>query len=268
MYQDMHVTKKWEFTEPMAVWSIYKLFTEKDYIINHRIIIPDKYFFIYTMEGVGHFVVDDEPLVVGSNSLVVVNAKRNLYYRCSGPKWNFWLIEFKTTHLRLIPNHVYPLTLSKAGAKLCTDALEEFKQERLQTAAALFQALYYTSCRMVQQADRGQTHRLLNSALLYMRENIGRFSVKELCRYLNVEEWTLRNIFMRELSTSPKRYFEYLRLEESKRYLETTSLSIAAIATQLGFSNPGHFSTAFRKEYGQAPMKYRQDFNVDADSTK
>lgn len=143
VYQDMHVTNSWEFTEPMAVKAIYKLFTEGDYAVNHRIIVPDKYFYIYTMEGVGTFVVDDDQLVVSANSLVVVNAKRGLHYHCSGPKWNFWLVEFKTAHPRLIPNKVYPLALGKTVLSQFAVALQEFKQEHIQSAAALFQFIYY-----------------------------------------------------------------------------------------------------------------------------
>ena len=113
-----------------------------------------------------------------------------------------------------------------------------------------------------------QTRRLLNAALAYMQENLRNFSVAELCRYLNVEERTLRNIFMRKLNTSPKKYFEYLRLEESKRYLETTTLPVSVIAAHMGFANSGHFSTAFRREYGETPKQYRLAFNDGVYLTK
>ncbi|MFG6373959.1 MAG: helix-turn-helix domain-containing protein [Oscillospiraceae bacterium] len=268
MYQDMHVTNSWEFTEPMAVKAIYKLFTEGDYAVNHRIIVPDKYFYIYTMEGVGTFVVDDDQLVVSANSLVVVNAKRGLHYHCSGPKWNFWLVEFKTAHPRLIPNKVYPLALGKTVLSQFAVALQEFKQEHIQSAAALFQFIYYASARLAEERQGKQTRRLLNAALAYMQENLRNFSVAELCRYLNVEERTLRNIFMRKLNTSPKKYFEYLRLEESKRYLETTTLPVSVIAAHMGFANSGHFSTAFRREYGETPKQYRLAFNDGVYLTK
>lgn len=268
MYQDMHVTNGWDFTEPMAVRAIYKLFTEGDYAVNHRIIDPDKYFYIYTMEGVGNFVVDDDQLVVSPNSLVIVNAKRRLQYHCAGPKWNFWLVEFKTPCVRLTPNKVYPMILGKRVLSQFAVALEEFKQERVQSAGALFQFIYYASAGLAEEGMGAQPRLLLNTALVYMRENLHDFSVTELCRYLNVEERTLRNIFVRKLNTSPKKYFEYLRLEESKRYLETTALPVAAIAAQMGFSNSGHFSTAFRKEYGKTPKQYRMAFNDSTYLTK
>lgn len=268
MYQDVYVAKDWKFTEPMAVRAVYKLYTEQGYAASHRIIEPDKYIFFYTMEGAASFTVDDGQMMVGPNSLLIVNARRNLFYRCAGPKWNFWLVEFKTSHMVFLPNQVYPLTLGSPVLWLCEAALRDMKREHLRSAASLFQSLYYSCYHMLQKGTGPQTHRLLSSAELYMRENISRFSVAEMCACLNVEERTLRNVFMRELNTTPKKHFEFLRLEESKRCLENTSLSIAEIASHLGFSNPGHFSTAFRKEYGETPKQYRLTFSVSSEPDK
>lgn len=267
-YQDFYVADSWKFTEPMAVKVIYKQYTEKGYVSKHKIIVPDKFIFIYTMEGAGSFTVDDTQLMVGANSLVVINAKRSLHYHCAGPKWNFWLFEFKTPNQLFTPNKVYPLTLGKSALRLCVAALRDLKLERLHSAGALFQALYYTAYRKVQEGPNAKRQAVLRSATQYMRENLAHFSVADLCAYLNIEERTLRNIFVQNLNTPPKQYFEFLRLEESKRYLETTALSIAAIAAQLGFSNPGHFSTAFRKEYGVTPKSYRMAFSTSIEPTK
>ena len=267
-YQDFYVAETWEFTEPMAVKVIYKQNTEKGYASNHKIIVPDKYIFIYTMEGAGSFIVDDTQLMVGANSLVVINAKQSLHYHCAGPKWNFWLFEFKTPNQLFTPNKVYPLTLGKSELRLCVAALRDLKLERLHSAGALFQALYYAAYRKIQEGPNAKRQAVLRSATQYMRENLSHFSVADLCAYLNIEERTLRNIFVQNLNTPPKQYFEFLRLEEAKRYLETTALSIAAIASQLGFSNPGHFSTAFRKEYGVTPKSYRMTFSASVEPTK
>ena len=266
MYQDVYMAKDWNFTDPIAVKVIYNLFTEQGYASNHRIIEPDKYIFFYTMEGAGSFTVDDRQLMVGANSIVVINAKRNLHYHCAGPQWNFWLFEFKTPNMIFIPNKVYLVDLGKPALSLCTAAMQNLKWNRPQSAAALFQSFYYTCYQTVQKGLPSRTHLLLNSALLYMRENINRFSVAELCSYLNIEERTLRNIFMRKMNTTPKKHFEFLRLEESKRYLEASALSIADIAARLGFANPGHFSTAFRKDYGVTPKQYRLAFNANVES--
>lgn len=266
MYSDFHVAADWSYTSPMSVKIIYKLFTEPGYASNHKIIDPHKYIFIYTMEGVGFFMVDDIQIMATPNTLVIINAKQSLHYHCASDKWNFWLIEFKTPQLLFAPNKIYPLILDKTDLTLCAAALDALKQEHLLHTGALFQALYYSAYRKTQETVTVQKHKLLRSALLYMQENISHFSVEDLCSYLNLAERTLRNIFVQNLGTSPKKYFEFLRLERSKQYLENTSLSVAMIAAELGFSNPGHFSTAFRCEYGVTPKRYRLTFSVNPDT--
>lgn len=265
MYYDFHVTSKWEYTVPMSVNVIYKLYTEKGYASNHKRIDPHKYIFIYTMEGTGSLTVDDAQLIATPNTLVIINARHNLHYHCANATWNFWLFEFKTQELLLTPNKIYPLILDKADLTLCASALDELKQEHLLSAGALFQALYYSAHRKVQEGTAIQKHKLLRSALLYMQENLSHFSVGELCACLNVEERTLRNIFVQNLRSSPKKYYEFLRLEQSKQFLETTSLPISTIAAELGFSNPGHLSTAFRQEYGVTPKRYRLTFSANTE---
>lgn len=267
MYYDFYVASRWAYTAPMSVKVIYKLFTDMGYESNHKIIDPEKYIFFYTLEGTGVILVDGMELSVTPHTLIIVNAKKSLHYHCADVQWNFWLFEFKTPELLFEPNKVYPLILDKTALTLCSAALSELKRGYLTSASAYFQAIYYSAySSSLEPLDPGK-HRLLRFALLYMNENLSNFTVRELCACLNVEERTLRNIFLRHLHTSPKKYFEFLRLEMAKRYLETTSQSISALAATLGFSNAGHLSAAFSKEYGITPRQYRQTFSVSTDNS-
>lgn len=262
MYSDFHVSADWVYTSPMSVKTIYKLFTEHGYASNHKIIDPQKFFFIYTMEGAGIFMIDNIQIMTTPNTLAIVNAKQSLHYHCVADRWNFWLFEFKTPTQLFTPNKVYAMVLDKTDLTLCAAALEALKQEQLMRTGALFQSLYYSAYQKAEDAIIVQKHKLLRSALLYMQENISHFSVSDLCSYLNLSERTLRNIFLQNIGSSPKKYFEFLRLERSKQYLENSDLSISAIASELGFSNSSHFSTAFRNEYGVTPKHYRLTFSV------
>ena len=50
--------------------------------------------------------------------------------------------------------------------------------------------------------------------------------------------------------------------------METTTLPVSVIAAHMGFANSGHFSTAFRREYGETPKQYRLAFNDGVYLTK
>ena len=55
--------------------------------------------------------------------------------------------------------------------------------------------------------------------------------------------------------------FEYLRHERlriAQDLLDSTSLSIASIAKEIGFSTPANFATAFRERFGLTPTEWRR----------
>lgn len=50
-------------------------------------------------------------------------------------------------------------------------------------------------------------------------------------------------------------------IEEAKELLSTTSLSVNAIAYQLGFEYPQSFNKLFKNKTEQTPLQFRQSFN-------
>lgn len=262
MYSDFHVSEEWVCTDKMSVRIIYKLYADPTYLSVHKLIDPEKYIFFYTMEGKGTIVVDSVPVAVEDNTLVIIQAKNDLRYWCNSDIWNFWLFEFKTDRMIFEPRKVYSLLLTQQDLTHCTMALEELKQGNNLLASVLFQTVYYTAYKKLQSADSEKDKRIVRAAISYMRANIKNFALEDLCLCQTIQERTLRNVFQRVLKTPPKQYFQYLRLEASKQYLESSVLSIAQIAGELGFSGSGHFSMAFKKEYGMTPSQYRSTFNL------
>ena len=64
------------------------------------------------------------------------------------------------------------------------------------------------------------------------------------------------NPLLHMLSLLP--YILNLRIEQSKKLLNTSSLSVAEIALVCGFDNSNCFSTAFKRICGVAPSEYRR----------
>ncbi|MGW5366414.1 helix-turn-helix domain-containing protein [Actinopolymorpha pittospori] len=63
--------------------------------------------------------------------------------------------------------------------------------------------------------------------------------------------------FRRHTGYSFSGYVRGLRIDEAKRYLRTTSLSVAEIARRVGFRDPFHFSRVFRRATGVPPRDFR-----------
>ena len=65
-------------------------------------------------------------------------------------------------------------------------------------------------------------------------------------------------LFKQAFHQSPYQYVLTRRIERAKAMLRDASLSIAEIATECGFSNQGHLTTAFKHRTGMTPGAYRK----------
>ena len=73
----------------------------------------------------------------------------------------------------------------------------------------------------------------------------------------DMNKYYLVHSFTKHFGRSPINYLNEKRIDESKKLLETTSLSIAQIAETVGFSSQSYFSQAFKKNTLMTPNEYR-----------
>jgi len=71
---------------------------------------------------------------------------------------------------------------------------------------------------------------------------------------------TFARTFRAETGTTPAAYIEALRVEAARRLLETTDLTVGAIAGVVGLRHGETLHRAFRKRVGTTPDRYRQHF--------
>lgn len=75
---------------------------------------------------------------------------------------------------------------------------------------------------------------------------------------LHINPYHLHRIFKRVVGVTPAEYLMQKRIAEAaKKLLDETERNITEIAAAVGFVNPAHFSTVFRKQIGQSPSAYR-----------
>lgn len=60
---------------------------------------------------------------------------------------------------------------------------------------------------------------------------------------------------------TPSQIHTYFRLEEAKRLLKDTSLSIQKISEEVGYHDTAYFSKIFKKSLGMTPSRFRDHAN-------
>ncbi|WP_322025191.1 response regulator [Burkholderia sp. BCC1977] len=83
-------------------------------------------------------------------------------------------------------------------------------------------------------------------------------TVEQLARAVGTHEKRLSRAFRDNLGQTVFEYLRHERLRIAQDLLDSTSLSIASIAKEIGFSTPANFATAFRERFGITPTEWRR----------
>jgi transcriptional regulator GlxA family with amidase domain len=91
----------------------------------------------------------------------------------------------------------------------------------------------------------------------HLDENLG---VDALAARAGMSPRTFARVFRRETATTPAAFVEELRVEAARRLLETTDLTVAALARRVGMKHAETLHRAFHRRLGTTPDRYRQHF--------
>jgi AraC-like DNA-binding protein len=88
--------------------------------------------------------------------------------------------------------------------------------------------------------------------------NIGRsIRLAELAEVCGLSKTHFGRAFKAASGKTPHGYLIWLRVEQAKHLLETTSMSMLEIADKCGFGQPQYFATVFQREVGITPTAWR-----------
>jgi AraC-like DNA-binding protein len=93
----------------------------------------------------------------------------------------------------------------------------------------------------------------------YIQENCLRLqSLSEIAEACHIDEAYLCRLFKRFGDVSPYKYLMRLKMNVAAARLQSPDAMIKEVAYALGFSNPFHFSRAFKKAFGISPGAFRR----------
>jgi AraC family transcriptional regulator len=101
--------------------------------------------------------------------------------------------------------------------------------------------------------------RAVGRVIDFMHENIGeQFTIDDMARTAMYSKFHFSRAFQRVTGVSPGRFLSAIRLQEAKRLLVCTSLTVTDISHRVGYTSVGTFSSRFRSSVGVSPTTYRQ----------
>jgi AraC family transcriptional regulator of arabinose operon len=128
-------------------------------------------------------------------------------------------------------------------------------------ACSLLETTLIRGCYHLLNQESKNIKSILNIQKLLQESKI---NIDEIAKRCGVSRASLYKKFKDATGISPQQYRESLALQEAMHLLESTTMPIAQVAEEAGFSDPFYFSTRFRKYYGISPRKHRgnRDSNI------
>lgn len=227
----------------------------------------------YIIDGYGQFRINDGLFPVHAHQLVVVN-----------PNIIHTEVSYEAHPLEYIVLGIEGLELTNPGsdeARYCIysfsenndvlscmqNILQEIQQCQPEYQRAclayidiiLVQLMRNTSVSVSQTSSRFPANRQCAAVRQYIDQHYKEsITLDLLAEKVSINKYYMAHAFKREYGVSPINYLIARRIQESKRLLTETDLSLSQIATVLGFSSSSYFSQSFRNAEGISPTEYRR----------
>lgn len=112
--------------------------------------------------------------------------------------------------------------------------------------------------RLVQINQRTYSYPI-KSTIAYMRTHYADpLSLESISEAVKLSPSYLSSLFSSEVGMTIINYLQYLRIEQSKKLLLSSSLNITEIAYQVGYNDEKYYSKIFKKSVGVGPKDYRK----------
>ena len=92
-----------------------------------------------------------------------------------------------------------------------------------------------------------------------MRDRLGgSIAVDDICEALGVSYRVLNYAFQDAYGTSPGKFLSLLKLNEARRLLKSSDITVTSAASQVGVYELGRFAAAYRTHFGELPSETRR----------
>ncbi|MEM6265764.1 MAG: AraC family transcriptional regulator [Bacteroidota bacterium] len=106
----------------------------------------------------------------------------------------------------------------------------------------------------IKRADVDKIHSVKDIILNSLNEQI---TLMDLAKEVGTNEFTLKKGFKEIFGQTVFGFWREAKMEEAKNLLLTGEFNIAEVSDAIGYKNPQHFSTAFKRKYGLSPREFR-----------
>ncbi|WP_164997214.1 AraC family transcriptional regulator [Clostridium minihomine] len=227
--------------------------------------------FVFPLSGKAEFVFDGTPYLLAPGNVVHGGANLQLSRRVVGKEnWEYLLVLYsicgsEPKDFSLLSSH---FELQTGQSPRLMELLERLWQISSRPGGIyafrtemLFRCVLDELFRSVHRSNSNETQVLFDQIIAYIHENyMDPLSVGALAKHYQVNENRLSYLFQKYSGMGPGNYLIAYRLNRAKELLLNFSLTVSVVAKSVGYTDPYHFSRAFKKQFGISPSEFRNKF--------
>ncbi len=241
-----------------------------EYYYDNKDRMLNGYLFQYTLSGSGILYLGKEKYEILPGQAFFIPIPSDTRYLCNVRKrerWKFMFILLQSSFL----DEYYRLITKKNSCilDLATDSIPiQFLSEicnqaknghitNFNSASSIafdfINRLYYHSL-----SNHENYSKRNREIMLYINEHYAALDgISAIAELYHISASHLSREFTEDTGISPVKYLTKVRIQQAKKLLQTTSLSIGEIAKRCGYHQTNYFCKVFREMTGQTPLQYR-----------
>lgn len=226
--------------------------------------------------------LDSKPIHAQKNTLILVRSGQTHQFSTER-HWNGMMLLFRS---EVLPPDQHSLNFNRLPDVLYLNETESLalhqQMQQMQSdsqtknSATIFQLLRYQLYALIARLTHIATNLPKNRSNLRLYQRFYAFQelleqhfqhahqVQFYADKLTCSEKSLNRACQAARQSNAKTLIEQRRILEAKRLLRHSELSTAAIADQLGFTDPTHFGKTFKKATGLTPAVFRENAQPNA----
>ena len=235
----------------------------------------DLHLISYVLSGKGTY--NGNPVSAGQGFLFSPNVSENVYPDEEEPLELLWFTSADPNFNNLIPyfnadketkifSHESPPELWELREFVISDKRNTVNDGKmLEMFFSVFK--YHQRSRLSDSSEKSAAESYINFSVNYIKSNFNQnIKVSKLTALLGISQPYLYRIFNEAFGKSPKAFICEHRINQAKKLLTETDMSIAEVSSSVGYSDSFSFSKAFSKLCGTSPSEYRNIHEATADS--
>ena len=221
----------------------------------------------YVLSGRGTY--NGYPIVAGQGFVFMPNVVEHIYpdqddplellwFTSADPRFGTLLKYYGADDTTRIFTHSSPPELQHIKAIVLAENRATISDSRM--LELFFSVLkYHQNEQTSVAAPHAAAWRYIDFSVNYIKANYSRnITVSQLTKILGVSQPYLYKIYKQAFGKSPKAFIGEYRIQQAKKLLTETELTVSEIARSVGFSDSFAFSKYFSTKQGCSPSEYRR----------